>query len=56
LGVKHQHFDKFKKHLETILIDMEKPAELIKEIMAKVEEQRHFIVFEERSGDPKIVD
>jgi hypothetical protein len=37
MGVKHVHFDSFKKHLETILVDMEKPQDLIDDLMAIVE-------------------
>lgn len=47
MGVKNVHFDSFKKHLETILIDMEKPQDLIEDLMVIVEQQRKMIVFEE---------
>jgi hypothetical protein len=38
MGVKHEHFDRFKKYLETILLDMNKERDLIDEVLKKVED------------------
>ncbi|KAM3145274.1 hypothetical protein pb186bvf_002602 [Paramecium bursaria] len=48
LGITNIQFDRFVVHLQQILQDMTKSPEVIKEILDRVESQRHLIVFEKQ--------
>ncbi|CAD8088301.1 unnamed protein product [Paramecium primaurelia] len=45
LSITDQQFDRFLHHLKCILADMNKPQELIDEILKKVDSHRNLIVF-----------
>jgi uncharacterized HAD superfamily protein len=44
LGITEEQFQTFAKHLEHILVDMEKPRELIDEVLTLVLAQKYRIV------------